>query len=220
MKNKVLIIIAHPDDEILWMGGTIQKLISSWKKLSVLLLGKPWTARPNEDPQTRLEYFRKIAARLWIKKLYYGSFPDVSFDTIPLFDIIRKVEEVIQEEEPEIVYTHFYNDLNVDHSITSKAVMTALRPIEKFYFVKKIFFFEVLSTTELSIWNDKFIPQHYENIGDFIEKKKELFSIYNTELRSFPHPMSYKWIETLAQYRGMQSALEFAEAFMLYRSIN
>jgi LmbE family N-acetylglucosaminyl deacetylase len=83
--------------------------------------------------------------------MYFSYFPDNAFDGVNLLDIIKKVEEILDLVKPETIYTHFHNDLNIDHSIVAKAVLTALRPFSKFSFVKKIFMFEILSSTELAI---------------------------------------------------------------------
>lgn len=220
MNKKILIIIAHPDDELLSMWWTIKKLISSWKEISILLLSKPWNARIEDNFNNRLEKFREVTQKLKISNLYFENFPDTSFDSVRFLDIIKRIEETLDIVKPEIVYTHFYNDLNIDHSITSKAVITALRPIEKYSFVKKIFLFEVSSSTELWIGNERFSPNYYEDISEFINNKVELLNLYKSEMRDFPHPRSKEWIETLAKYRWMESWIHFAEAFMLYRAVN
>lgn len=220
MNDNVLIVVAHPDDELLWMWWTIQKLVSQEKKVHILLLAKTWNARKSDDSEQRLWNFKEVIKRLWVVKFYSEEFPDNAFDTVPLLEIIQKIELRIWEVKPEIVYTHFYNDLNNDHCITSKAVLTALRPLEKYRYIKKIYLFEVLSTTELSIWWERFIPNCYEDIEKYIDKKKELLSIYDSEINDFPHPRSYEWVETLAKYRGMECWLKHVEAFILYRAVN
>jgi LmbE family N-acetylglucosaminyl deacetylase len=220
MNNKILIVIAHPDDEILWMWWTIQKLINEWKNINILLLSKPWNARSYENSEIRLNNFRDIMKILWINNIFYENFPDTSFDSVRLLDIIQSVEKVVNIVKPEIVYTHFYNDLNIDHCITSKAVITALRPIKNNSFIKKIFLFEIPSSTELSVWLEKFIPNHYENIEENIENKKKLLSVYKSELQESPYPRSLDGVETLAKYRWLECWLDCAEAFILYRSIN
>jgi len=218
--NKVLIIIAHPDDEILWMWWTIQKLIFNWKEVNILLLSKPWNARNNNEWNERINNFKEVSKKLWINDIFYKDFPDTSFDSVRLLDIIQSIENIIDIIKPEIIYTHYYNDLNIDHCIVSKAVITILRPIRKFNFIKNIFLFEVLSSTELWIWLERFNPNVYENIENFIDSKKELLSIYKTEYQVSPYPRSLESIEILARYRWIESWLKYAEAFMLYRSIN
>lgn len=220
MNDNILIVIAHPDDELLWMWWTIQKLVSKWKKIHILLLSKPWNARKLDEWIKRINDFKKVTNALWVEKTFFEEFPDNAFDTVPLLDIIQKIELRIWEVKPEIVYTHFYNDLNNDHCITSKAVLTALRPLEKYRYIKTIYLFEVLSTTELSIWWEEFKANYYEDIEKYIEKKKELLSIYDSEINDFPHPRSYEWVETLAKYRGMECWLKHVEAFILYRAVN
>jgi len=219
MNKKILIITAHPDDEILWMWWTIQKYILEWFKVDIFLLSKPWNARW-KDESIRILNFQEVCNKLKINNVFYENYPDTSFDSVRFLDIIKSIENILDESKPEIVYTHFYNDLNIDHSIVSKATLTALRPFSRYNFVKKIFMFEVPSTTELSVWNDKFMPNHYENIEEFIEDKKKIFSLYETEIREYPHPRSFEWIEILSKYRWMNSWLKYAEAFILYRSIN
>ncbi len=218
--KKILIIIAHPDDEVLWMGGTICKLIQQGYSVNILLLSSPWNARKEEKKNIRLECFQRIVAQLWIDEVFQEFFPDTGFDTIPLLTIIQSIEKVIQKIEPSVIYTHFYNDLNIDHALTARSVITALRPIERFHFIKKIYLFEILSSTELSIGKDQFLPNHYEDIGDFLDYKKQLFQLYISENQSFPYARNIEWLETLARIRWMESWLPYAESFMLYRSIH
>lgn len=218
MNKKILIITAHPDDEVLWMWWTIQKYILDWFIVDIFLLSNPWNAR-GKDESIRILNFQEVCNKLKINNIFYENYPDTSFDTIRFLDIVKSIENVLDESKPEIVYTHFYNDLNIDHSIVSKATLTALRPFSKYNFVKKIFMFEVLSTTELAI-GEKFIPNYYEDISDYIERKQEIFSIYDSEVRQYPHPRSLDWVKILAMYRWMKSWLKYAEAFILYRSIN
>ena len=220
MNNKILLVISHPDDEVLGMWWTIQKLILEWKDISILLLSKPWNARNNDERKERLNNFEEVIKKIWINSAFYEDFPDTSFDSVKLLDIIQSIENIIDIVKPKIIYTHFYNDLNIDHCITSKAVITALRPIKKYSFVKKIYLFEVISSTELWIWSEKFIPNYYEDIEEYIEEKKNLLHIYKTELQEWPYPRSNESLEILAKYRWIESWLKYAEAFMLYRAIN
>jgi LmbE family N-acetylglucosaminyl deacetylase len=218
--NGILIVVAHPDDEVLWMWWTICKLVSLWKKVSILLLSSiTWNARWNNESEKRLWNFKEVIKNFWIENVFYEDFPDTSFDTIKFLDIVKSIEKIVDLVKPSIIYTHFFNDINIDHNLTSRAVLTLLRPIEKYKYVKKIYLFEVLSSTSWGIWNN-FLPNYYEDISDYIEIKKQIFSIYKSEIQKFPHPRNSEWIETLAKYRWMESWLNFAEAFILYREVN
>jgi len=218
--NKILIVAAHPDDEVIGAGGTILKHAKAGDEISILLLGDGVTSRGvNEaDIKKRADQARQVAKALGIKKVFLETLPDNKFDAVPLLEIVKKVEKVINVVRPSLIYTHFGDDLNIDHRLTFQAVMTACRPQPEF-FVKKILSFEVLSSTE---WQEKkknksFCPNEYNNIEKFIDRKIKAIEIYNDELRQYPHPRSKEGIKILAQYRGMEVGYKFAEAFQIVR---
>jgi len=188
MENKnILIICSHPDDEILGVGATIEKHKKRGDKVYYLIIGKG-----------------------------RGTFFDNKFDMIPLLDIVKKVEEYIERIKPDIIYTHYEYDLNIDHRITYQAVITACRPCN-IYCPKEIYSFEVLSSTE---WQpNTFNPNVFVNIENEIKDKIKALRKYKSEMRKFPHSRSIEGVRTLAKYRGMQSGLKFAEAFILMRKI-
>jgi LmbE family N-acetylglucosaminyl deacetylase len=223
MKNKILIIAAHPDDEVLGCGGVIAKHAELGDEVYCLILGEGENSRSNRAEKLKIEKLQKdgVAAAeiLGIKEIVFHNFPDNSFDSIPLLDITKKVEEYLEKINPDIIYTHFENDLNVDHRLTFQAVMTACRPCNKLC-PKEIYSFEVLSSTE---WQSKqsrqFTPNYYVDIGSTIGKKKEALKKYTSEIKEYPHSRSTEGIEILARYRGLESGMEFAEAFCLIRKI-
>ena len=136
-----------------------------------------------------------------------------------MLKIVKFVEEIIKKEKPNVIFTHFPDDLNVDHKTVTEAVLTASRPIKKNNFIDKIFFYETLSSTEWSI-SKKFCPNTYIDIKDTIKFKLKAIKSYKSELKFFPHPRSVKGIEILAQKRGSEVNMKFAEAFMLYRDVS
>ena len=153
MKQTILIVAAHPDDEVLGCGATIPKL-SRKSNIFTAFLGEGLVARyrnREEINQVELDAHRdksiKVAKLLGAEKPFYFSFPDNSFDTVPLIEIVKQIEEVIAEVKPDVIYTHHYGDLNIDHHITFRAVLTATRPMEGCV-VKEIYSFEVPSSTE------------------------------------------------------------------------
>jgi len=220
-KNKILIVAAHPDDEVLGCGGTIAKHKKSGDTVSILILGDGITSRTGETNITQREnQAQKSAKILGIDKLLTEKLPDNKFDTVPLLEIAKIVEKAVNKTKPEIIYTHFSEDLNVDHRLTLQAVLTACRPQPGFC-VKKILSFEILSSTE---WQEKtqnkiFCPTEYNNITNFIDKKIKALDAYKNELKPFPHPRSKEGVKILAQYRGMEVGYKYAEAFQIIRNI-
>lgn len=227
MNKKILVVAAHPDDEILGCGGTMAAHSRTGDEVYVLILGEGITSRDESRDQEKrgkeidsLKMNIETANRIvGTKESFVFDFPDNRFDSMSLLDIIKVIEKVKNDIRPDIIYTHHQGDLNVDHQIVCRAVLTACRPL-KDESVKEIYSFEVLSSTEWASDNSKyFMPNFFINIKDTIEKKTQAMKAYTTEIRDFPHPRSVKAIETLACNRGISVGLEFAEAFMLVRGI-
>ena len=142
-------------------------------------------------------------------------------DSIDILDIIKKIENIIKHLNPNIIVTHHSNDLNIDHQIIHKAVITATRP-EPDKYVQNILSFEVPSATEWQSVNigKHFIPNWFEDISDTLEIKIEALKAYKTEMKNWPHARSLESLEFLAKWRGSTIGVNAAEAFMLLRSIN
>ena len=226
--NTILVIAAHPDDEVLGCGGTIARLTSEGNCVYTLILGEGVTSRDRKrdlakreneivELKKKAEDANKI---LGVKKVYTYDFPDNRFDTVPLLDIIKTIEKIKEDIDPDIVFTHHYGDLNIDHQITFKAVMTAFRPaIDES--VKEIYSFEIPSSTE---WNAPssltyFMPDYFVNINESLETKINALKEYETELRGFPHPRSLEAVELNAKQWGVKMGIESAEAFKTIRLI-
>ncbi len=224
--NKILIIAAHPDDEVLGCGGTIAKYSQS-NDVYIAVLGEGISSRYNgkrEEINKELlnlqEQSKKAGKFLGVKENLFFDLPDNQFDTVPFLKIVKKVEKVIEKIKPAIIYTHHTGDLNIDHRITFQAVLTAARPINNCP-VKKIYSFEVPSSTEWSFQkiNNPFSPNVFENISATINKKIEAIQIYKTEVREFPHPRSEEAILAIAKRWGSVAGVKYAEAFELVKSI-
>ena len=223
MNKKILVIVAHPDDEALGMGGTILKHKSAGDEINILFLGDGASSRGINSAEMKKRAVQAAAAAeaLGVKNIFLEKLPDNKFDTAPLLDIVKKIEKVLAKIRPAVIYTHFSSDLNIDHQITFKAVLTACLPQPKFCF-KKIYSFEVLSSTEWQIKDQAhcFCPTEYVDISEFIEKKiKILKQVYGNELRPYPHPRSKEGVKILARYRGLEVGCKFAEAFCQIRNI-
>lgn len=155
-----------------------------------------------------------------VEKIVLCDFPDNRMDSVPLLDVVKKVENEVEDFQPDTIYTHHGGDVNVDHKTAHKAVTTACRPLPGTS-VKDIFFFETLSSTEWQIMtpNNIFCPNIYIDIGTYIDKKIEALHYYESEMRQYPHSRSYEAIKILAQQRGFTVGCYYAEAFMLGRMI-
>jgi len=225
MNKKILIIVAHPDDEVLGCFGTVAKLIKEGYEAYTLILGEGKTSRDEkkivENRKKDIEVLNKEIQKannvIGIKKVFTESFPDNRFDSVDLLDIIKVVSKIKKEVQPDIIFTHYENDLNIDHQITYKAVITATRPMKN-ECVKEIYSFEVLSSTE---WNYplSFSPDTFFDITDTIDLKIESMKKYKSELCEYPHPRSIEGIKTNAKYQGMRVGKQYVEAFKSIRRI-
>lgn len=228
MNKKVLVIAAHPDDEVLGCGGTIIKHVEDNDEVHSMILAEGITSRDvDRNPLLRgtelktLHENSNIVARIMgVKDLEMYNFPDNRMDSVPLLDIVKKIETKIESFQPNIVYTHHSGDVNIDHTITHNAVVTACRSLPG-QCVKRMLFFETLSSTEWQMQTSCkiFKPNWYVEIGRTFEMKMKALSCYSSEMRAYPHPRSYEGVEILAKYRALAIGEKYAEAFFLGRNI-
>jgi N-acetylglucosamine malate deacetylase 1 len=217
----VLIVAAHSDDEAIGCCGTILRHINNGDAVHLLFMTDGISSRIVTESMKidRLNATQKAAKMMGVKTLECLSFPDNKMDSVPLLDIIKKVEEKVENLQPNIIYTHHVGDLNIDHQVTHRAVLTACRPQPEFC-VKEIYAFEVLSSTE---WNTPevhpFSPTVFVDITKFIDIKKQILAVYIEEMKSAPHSRSIQNIIRLNQVRGNAVGLNYAEAFALQRLI-
>ena len=220
--KSILVVAAHPDDEVLGCGGFIANQVRSGDEVFITFLSDGVTSRPGNLGLQEIES-RRNAARLASKVLgatdvSFGDFPDNKLDASPLLEVIKSIEAVVELVRPQIVLTHFGGDLNIDHRIVNQAVLTACRPTPD-QGVKEILFFEVPSSTEwqVPIEGEAFVPTWFEDISETLELKIKALTVYEHELREGPHPRSIKAVEHLAHWRGASCGVDAAEAFVLGR---
>ena len=227
MIEKILIIAAHPDDEVLGCGGTIARMSREGHESHIAILGEGITSRYQErkdaNPSildTLHSQSREVAKLLGAKEVSSYGLPDNRFDTVPLLDIIKIIESLLDQFSPGIIYTHHGSDLNVDHQLTHRAVLTATRPIPG-QPVRTIYAFEVPSSTEWAFQSSGtvFRPNVFLDITDTLEIKLQALSLYETEMRLFPHPRSTEAIGAIARRWGSAAGYGAAEAFELIRSL-
>ncbi len=223
----ILVVAAHPDDEVLGCGGTIAKHSSAGHSVTILILGEGITSRFSDPQQADKKSIDALHANanavgkfLGAKEVILAKFSDNRFDTVPLLDIVKVVEEQIERVRPTIVYTQHGGDLNIDHVCTFRAVLTATRPMEGAP-VKKVLAYRVGSSSEWAF--EQFAPvfhaQIFEDISQTIEKKVQAMQMYESEARAFPHPRSAEALRATATYWGSVSGLRAAEPFSLVREL-
>ena len=215
-----LIVVAHPDDEVLGAGATIKRLTEEGNKVDVCIMSteaRARTSRPKDDELTTdMESSSEI---LGIGKTYGGTFPNIEMNTTPHLRLVQFIENVIIDSRPDIVITHHAGDTNNDHLHTSAACQAAIRIFQRRNDVKPInelWFMEVLSSTEWNVNSSRnaFTPNLFVEVGsERIEKKIEALSMYRGVMREYPHPRSAEAIKGLAAYRGTQAHCNYAEAF-------
>jgi len=213
----VLVVAAHPDDEVLGCGGTIARHTQAGDTVHILIVAEGATSRvegSTEDVVQLIDAANGAAEVLGAEKPKMLSLPDNRLDTVALLDVIQPIENVVREISPEVVYTHHGNDLNLDHRIVHQATVTACRPLPEST-VCRMYGFEAPSSTEWSTQSmgPAFNPTHYVGIVDSLDAKVAALNCYDMEMRPFPHPRSIEAITALAKVRGSHCGLEAAEAF-------
>tara|TARA_B100001059_G_C17805619_1_gene568937 strand:- start:682 stop:1362 length:681 start_codon:yes stop_codon:yes gene_type:complete len=217
--SKILCIVAHPDDEVLGLGGTLIKHSLNGDSVDIVFLSDGEGSKKDNINKNRLDN-AKICSKIMGSKIYkIFDFPDQKLDTVAKIEIIKSIEDVLYKVQPDIIYTHHIGDINHDHQIVGHAVLTALRPLNNNIKNAEIRFFETPSSTEQSPNIDHYLfkPNFYVSITKEWKIKLKALEAYKNELGVFPHPRSIKSIEALAIKRGSESGLEKAEAIQIIR---
>ncbi|WP_421775358.1 PIG-L deacetylase family protein [Gracilimonas sp.] len=232
LKNKkIMVVVAHPDDELLGLGATMHKLINEYNvQTHVVILGEGITSRSKQrDPKQwqqelkiHKQNIKEAQSAIGYHSVSIYDFPDNRFDTVALLDIIKVVEKEKEQFQPEIIFTHHGGDLNIDHQRTFESVITATRPMKN-EVVKTIITFETPSGTEWQASSDprRFVPNLFIEVSEKdIEAKINGMESYEFEKREWPHPRSPKALKNTCKERGVRVGKDFAECFQIVRSIN
>ena len=222
--NSVLVVAAHPDDEAIGCFGTLLKHYKFGDEINIIFLSDGVSSRGinKKKKYERKKNCLKVLKIIGLKSenVFFLDYPDNMIDTVPLLDVIKNIEEIKKKIQPNVLYTHFSNDLNIDHRIAYQAAITASRP-SKNETIKKILCFEIVSSTE---WSDKnkqiFSPNYFVDISKFINRKLKALAIYDKEIKKSPNARSLENIKNLALLRGSRAGVNYAEAFFIERIQN
>ena len=217
---RYLIIVAHPDDEVLGAGATIRKLTAEGHTVDVCIMSTAAAARAHRPSDCELfSDMRSSADSLGIGTIYEGDFPNIKMNTVAHLELVQFAEKAILGSSPDVVITHHPADTNNDHTETALAAAAAIRLFQRRADVKpvnELWYMEVLSSTEWSLNTsaNRFTPNTFVEVGrDGIEAKISALAAYRGVMRDYPHPRSREAIEGLAAYRGAQAGQRYAEAF-------
>jgi LmbE family N-acetylglucosaminyl deacetylase len=219
---RVLVVAAHPDDELLGAGATVARHVDDGDQVVAVIASEGATARYQAGAETMLERCaREAAGVLGIHDLRFLGFPDQRMDTRPLIEITQAIEAVLREVRPDVVYTHFWGDLNRDHRVVAEATQVACRPIGDDY-PRRLIAFETPSSTE---WappepGSAFTPNHFVDVTTTIDRKLAAMARYTSEVRPAPHPRSLEALRTRAAGWGHIVGRAYAEAFVIVRQVH
>lgn len=226
--NKILVVAAHPDDEVLGCGGTIARHAEAGDQVNVLIVAEGATSRQQQRDRTQatleLSNLAKAAQRageiLGAKGVELLDLPDNRLDSLDRLDLIKEIEMRVARHQPQVVYVHHAGDVNVDHRRLHEAVVTACRPTPG-NTVQRLLSFEVASSTEWQAPGSApaFQPNWFVDISAQWARKRDALEAYNSEMRPWPHARSIEALEHLARWRGAQVGVEAAEAFCLLRQL-
>ncbi len=212
-KKNILVVCSHPDDEVLGCGASLNKFKKNYN-IYCLYLTNGGTNRPLVAVKKNINTIKKVKKIIGIKKTYRAEFPDNEMDKVSLLSVVKLIENIIKKTKPEIIFTHSNKDLNIDHQICNKAVLTASRPTQLNNSIKKIYCFEILSSTEWNFKSKRFSPEVFIKISKTnLNSKINAMKQYAEELKKHPHPRSLSNILNLAKIRGSNVGFIYAEAF-------
>ncbi len=222
MKN-ILVISAHPDDEILGVGGTLLKHKYNGDAIFWLIVTNIFENQgfSKERIESRQIEINKVAEKLGVKKIFKLDYPTMGLSSSSVITMTPKISEIFQETQPEVIYCLNRSDAHSDHRHTFDAVMACTKSF-RYPFVKQVLMYECISETEFApnLTEKFFMPNYYVDISKFLKSKLEIMKIYESELGEHPFPRSLRNIEALATYRGASVGVEYAEAFQLLKFID
>lgn len=215
-EKRVLVLAAHPDDELLGCGGTVALHADAGDHVTSVIVCEGESLRYVGQNVGQAAHAQRAAAILGVRDVRQLGFPDQKLDTLTLTEVITPLEAIVREVRPHVVYCQFGGDVNRDHELLFKAILVATRPTETF--IEAIYAFDTASSTEWA-FPRSFAPDTWVDITDSLERKLAAMACYESELRDYPHPRSLKALEHRARAWGNMNCLEAAEPFVTVRRI-
>tara|TARA_B100000963_G_scaffold187057_1_gene162743 strand:- start:30075 stop:30767 length:693 start_codon:yes stop_codon:yes gene_type:complete len=227
MFKKILVVCAHPDDEVIGCGGTLAKL-SKNAEINLLIFTDGESSRLNRSKRSKLnqnikkkinnrkKMLQKSSKILGIKNFHQHNYEDNQLDNYSNLELTKLIEKYIIKYSPDTIFTHFKNDLNIDHRKIFRAVITATRPFKN-KTLKNVLSFEITSSTELSFYSERFNPNFFINIENSIQKKKRALNVYKSQLNKEKGLLTIENIIDISKYRGNFIGCKYAEAFEIIR---
>jgi len=218
MKNKVLVVAVHPDDETLGCGGTLLKHKDNQDEINWLICTS--ISKKDKYYNLREREINKVSKLYGFNSVHQIRLKTMRVDEYSFSEIIKKISKIFNEIKPNIVYLPFKEDVHTDHKKIFEAAYSCTKSF-RYSFIKKIYMIETLSETEFtpSIKREGFMPNTFVDISKYIKKKIQIMKIYKSEINKYPFPRSEKSIRALATFRGSTSGCKFAESFMLLKEI-
>ena len=216
----VVVVAAHPDDEILGAGGTLARHART-DDVHAVVLSEGATSRYQAGMVSDLEQAgRRAAEQLGFASVRFGRLPDQRLDAVPLIEVTQLVEGLLDELRPDVVYTHFPGDVNTDHGVVARATWTACRPYRR-PAVRRFAVFETPSSTEWAwpVAGQALRPTVFVDVSSTLPDKLAAMECYAAELREYPHPRSLRALTERAAYWGSVCGLAYAEPFALLREV-
>ena len=221
--KKIIVISAHPDDEVIGVGGTLLKHKTAGDEIYWLITTNVFEEQgfSKDRVESRQKEIESVANRLGVKKVFKLDYPTMSLSTSSIVKMVPEISMVFSEVQPEIIYCLNRSDAHSDHRITFDAVVSCTKSF-RYPYIKRVLMYECISETEFApnLPEKVFMPNYYVDISDFLKEKLEIMSIYESELEEHPFPRSLRNLEALATFRGASVGVEYAESFQLIKFID
>lgn len=221
--SKVLVVSAHPDDEVIGAGGTILKHVASgdevcWLIITDILSSHGFNQKVIEKRSAEIERVQEMAGFSRVVKFQY---PTMTLSSESIVDMVPKISALMNDFQPEIIYTMNRSDAHSDHRVIFDAVMACTKSF-RYPFIRKVLMYETISETEFApaLAEKAFVPNYFVDVSDYFSKKIELAKVYASEFGEHPFPRSIRNLEALAVFRGASCGAEYAEAFQLLKWID